>query len=85
MLFLMSTHNICFNGEIRKIFTWYSSYLVLWNIHAHQKVGNVLINPCPTEPGYTLPLQQTVDPDQLASQEANKSGSALFAIKYVNV
>ena len=28
------------------------------------------INPCPAEPGYTLPLQ-TVDPDQLASEEAN--------------
>ena len=37
-----------------------------------------LINPCPAEPGYILPLQ-TVDPDQLAS------GSALFVIKYVNL
>ena len=27
----------------------------------------------------------TVDPDQLASEEANWSGSALFAIKYVNL
>ena len=26
----------------------------------------------------------SVDPDQLASKEANWSGSALFAIKYVN-
>ena len=26
----------------------------------------------------------SVDPDQLASSEANGSGSALFAIKYVN-
>ena len=26
----------------------------------------------------------SVDPDQLASEEANWSGSALFAIKYVN-
>ena len=26
-----------------------------------------------------------VDPDQLASSEANWSGSALFAIKYVNL
>ena len=40
--------------------------------------------PCPAEPGYTLPLQ-SVDPDQLASEEANWSGSALFAIKYVNL
>ena len=28
---------------------------------------------------------QTVDPDQLASEEANWSGSALFAIEYVNL
>ena len=27
-------------------------------------------NPCPAEPGYTLPLH-SVDPDQLASEEAN--------------
>ena len=27
----------------------------------------------------------TVDPDQLASEEANWSGSALFAMKYVNL
>ena len=27
----------------------------------------------------------SVDPDQLASKEANWSGSALFAIKYVNL
>ena len=29
-------------------------------------------------------LANSVDPDQLASSEANWSGSALFAIKYVN-
>ena len=27
----------------------------------------------------------SVDPDQLASEEANWSGSALFAIRYVNL
>ena len=27
-----------------------------------------LLNPCPAEPGYTLPLK-TVDPDQLASKK----------------
>ena len=27
----------------------------------------------------------SVDPDQLASEEANRSGSALFTIKYVKV
>ena len=29
-------------------------------------------------------LANSVDPDQLASEEANCSGSALFLIKYVN-
>ena len=37
-----------------------------------------MFNPCPAESGYVLP-------DQVASWEANWSGSALFAIKYVNV
>ena len=30
-------------------------------------------------------LANSVDPDQLASEEANQSGSALFAIQYVNL
>ena len=30
-------------------------------------------------------LANSVDPDQLASEEANWSGSALFVIKYVNI
>ena len=30
-------------------------------------------------------FQISVDPDQLASEEANWSGSALFAFKYVNL
>ena len=30
-------------------------------------------------------LANSVDPDQLASEEANWSGSALFAIKYVEL
>ena len=45
------------------------------------KVSIVTVNPCPAEP-VSLPLQ-TVDPDQLTSEEANWSGSALFAIKNV--
>ena len=44
----------------------------------------VLLNPCPAEPGYTV-FANSVDPDQLASSEANWSESALFAIKYVNL
>ena len=31
------------------------------------------------------PFPNSVDPDQLTSEEANWSGSALFAIKYVNL
>ena len=40
-------------------------------------------NPCPAERGYTLSANN-VDPDQLASSEANWFGSALLTIKYVN-
>ena len=45
----------------------------------------ILINPCPAEPTYTPVFANSVDPDQLASEEASWSGSALFAIKYVNL
>ena len=37
----------------------------------------LLITSCPV-------LANSVDPDQLASEEANWSGSALFVITYVN-
>ena len=36
-----------------------------------ETLGIVECNPSPAEPGYTLPLQNSVDPDQLASEEAN--------------
>ena len=52
----MSTHTVCFRGEIRKS---------CWT------------RICPA-------FANSVDPDQLASEEANWSGSALLAIKYVN-
>ena len=40
----------------------------------------------PSQLNTTCPvLANSVDPDQLASEEANWSGSALFAIKYVNL
>ena len=41
-----------------------------------------LFNPSLAE--HDMPLANGVDPDQLASEEANWSGSALFVIKYVN-
>ena len=34
-------------------------------------LGYFFLNPYSAEPGYTLPLQNSVDPDQLASKEAN--------------
>ena len=57
----------------------YITYKVIVKIPYYE-----LFNPCPAEPGYTLPLQ-TVDPDQLASEKTSWSGSALFAIKHVNL
>ena len=34
---------------------------------------------------YDMPcLSKSIDPDQLASEEANRTGSALFVIKYEN-
>ena len=42
------------------------------------------INPSLAEHVIPCLLANSVDPDQLASEEANWSGSALFAIKYVN-
>ena len=44
----------------------------------------ITLNPCPAEPGYTA-FANSVDPDQLASEEANWSGSALFAVQYINL
>ena len=43
-----------------------------------KKLTLVLLNPDPT-------FANSVDPDQLASSEANWSGSALFVIKYLNL
>ena len=41
-------------------------------------------NPSPADPGYALPWE-TAYPDQLASSEANWSGSTLFAIHDLNL
>ena len=48
------------------------------NDHRTNMLTLVLLNP-------DIPCLCSVDPDQLASEEANWSGSALFAIKYVNL
>ena len=52
--------------------------------HTFSSENTVLVNNCHAELGYALPLQ-TIDPDQLASSEANRSESALFAIKCVSL
>ena len=46
----------------------------------HELIPHKLIkvNPCPTEPRYANAFANSVDPDQLASEEANWSGSTLF-------
>ena len=41
-----------------------------------------MLNPGPTDPQI---FASSVDPDQLASEEANWSGSALFVIKCVHL
>ena len=43
-----------------------------------------LINSCPAEPEYPA-FANSVDLDQLASEEVNWSGSALFVFKYLNI
>ena len=45
----------------------------------------MLINPCPAWTWICPTFANRVAPDQLASSEANWSGSALFVIKYVNL
>ena len=40
------------------------------NVKMYNILDGTFINPCPAEHGY-LPLQNSVDPYQLASEEAN--------------
>ena len=46
--------------------------------------GKTYVYPCPAEPRYAV-FANSVDPDQLASEEANWSGPSLFVIKYMNL
>ena len=43
------------------------------------------VNPSPAEPPIYPVFANSVDPDHLASEEANWTGSALFAIRYMNL
>ena len=46
---------------------------------------NIIVTINPSHAEHNMPcLVNSVDPDRLASEEANRSESALFAIKYVN-
>ena len=58
-----------------------SASIDVWN-YVFAPIG---LNPCPAEPGYALSFANSVDPDQLASEVANWSGSALFAFQYLNL
>ena len=71
---LVSTQNICFHGKIRKL----SLFFIWENITNLELLSLVLLN---LHPAFT----NSADPDQLASEEANWSGSALFAINYMNL
>ena len=57
-----------------KIVSWYVSYRVLHIVICIVSLGDSIV---------TAPAN-SVDPDQLASSEANWSGSALFAFEYLN-
>ena len=58
-----------------------SNPLLLYTQETHNKPTE--INSCPAEPRYTLPLQ-TVQIQISWLPEANRSGSTLFVIQYVN-
>ena len=51
--------------------------LIKYELHKLNLILLLLSTICPV-------LANSVDPDQLASEEANWSGSVLFVIKYVN-
>ena len=44
-----------------------------------------MLNPGPAEPWIHPAFANSVDPEQMASEKASWSGSALFVIKYVNL
>ena len=80
--------NIC-DGHLEIWIIWGEWLLPSWAtcysiLHVSTEYVLEQVNTSLAEP--TCPvLADSVDPDQLASEEANWSGSALFAIKYVNL
>ena len=80
-----SGKNVQFKGQYSKVFRRLNiqgKYGIIMlpklNIYFKSYLTLVLLNP-------DIPCLYSVDPDQLASEENNWSGSALFAIKYVNL
>ena len=79
---------LIFAGSKSRIVSFVVRWLILKGMSLESKLNTadvsslltlVLLNP-------DIPVfANSVDPDQLASDEANWSGSALFAIKYVNL
>ena len=71
-------------GEILQLLTFSGIYLRMYKTIAkldlYDSISLTLLLLNTTR----LVLANSVDPDQLASEEANWSGSALFVIKYVN-
>ena len=56
----------------------------IWVFSVHYGLGNAF-EPLSCWTRIYLAFANSVDPDQLASEEANWSGSALFAVKYVSL
>ena len=75
-------HETFFNNVvIRERWSGYDQPTNIRRLAIPNNIQNSAIYPCPAEP-----FANSVDPDQLASEEeANWSGSALFAIMYVNL
>ena len=71
----------CRKIENFQIVLSFKSFKTFKSFYFAQKV----LNPYPSEPGYEPVFANSVDPDQLASEEANWSGSALFVKQYVNL
>ena len=59
----------------------------LYKIAKTKKIYQMVcsLNPCSAEPRICPAFANSVDPDQLASEEANWSWYALFAIQYLNI
>ena len=78
VLFVYSAINICIIPSIQVGFWINITPRIIFLPGVH-----FLLNPSLAEQDMPC-LNKSVGPDQLTSEEANRSGSALFVIKYVN-